>query len=210
MTAGELAIDSRKTTDITKLSDLYAKNALPIEEYERLVEYINKIESPRELSLVEKMLGEIEADAFTRPYENTGLRQPASADTDSVIAGKSFKPTAWTILSSRRFKAASLMQKTATHVTILGDMRLDIGEGELPPGRYVYDTITILGDTQISVPPDVAVIIQATPILGDISIGKGVRTEHSPGCPEIVITGATLLGSINVRLRKEPKRRFFG
>ena len=49
-------IEERKGKTIENLSASYAKNRLPLEEYERLVEYINKIESERELVVVEKFV----------------------------------------------------------------------------------------------------------------------------------------------------------
>jgi hypothetical protein len=51
-------IEERKEKAIENLSDSFAKNKLPLEEYERLVEYIQKIESERELIVVEKMVAE--------------------------------------------------------------------------------------------------------------------------------------------------------
>ena len=51
-------VEERKEKAIENLSDSFAKNRLPLEEYERLVEYINKIESERELIVVEKIVAE--------------------------------------------------------------------------------------------------------------------------------------------------------
>jgi hypothetical protein len=51
-------VEERKEKAIDSLSSSFAKNKLPLEEYERLVEYINKIESERELVVVEKMVAE--------------------------------------------------------------------------------------------------------------------------------------------------------
>ena len=51
-------VDERKGKAIENLSVSFAKNRLPLEEYERLVEYINKIESERELIVIEKIVTE--------------------------------------------------------------------------------------------------------------------------------------------------------
>ena len=56
----EHLIQERKEKAIVSLSDSYAKAKLPLEEYERLAEYISKTESERELIGVEKIVAEYE------------------------------------------------------------------------------------------------------------------------------------------------------
>jgi predicted membrane protein len=99
-----------------------------------------------------------------------------------------------------------LLRDNATRVTILGDTRIDINEDELPPGQTILDTVTILGETVITVPEGVAVTINAICIAGNADIGRGVETQRRPGGAELVITGAALLGSITVKLKKVKKR----
>jgi hypothetical protein len=51
-------IEERKNRAVEALSSQFARNALPLEEYERLVEYISRAESERELDIIEKIVDE--------------------------------------------------------------------------------------------------------------------------------------------------------
>jgi hypothetical protein len=206
LTLREEKLEARKNLAIEALSGQFSRNALPMAEYERLVEYINKAESERELTIIEKIVDE------TALYAG---HDPAAFRDDSFDSGDDLRPGlngdgmkfSFTLLSSRETTGDMLRHNQNTFVTILGNNTITINEGELPPGRTVLDVINILGETKITVPPGVAVTIKAVPIAGAVSLGRGVETRRTPGGSELVITGAALLGNITVRLRKERRRR---
>ena len=51
-------INEEKDRLAQKLSGLYAQNIINVEEYERMLEYINKIETGKEVSIIEKIIQE--------------------------------------------------------------------------------------------------------------------------------------------------------
>jgi hypothetical protein len=184
-------IEERKNRAIETLSVQFSQNKLPMEEYERLVEYIHRAESERELTIIEKLVEE------TARYTGGSY----------ASAGQGNTKFHFTILSSRNTPGDILRQNDCSFVNILGSNVVDIQEGDLPPGRTEMDVVAILGETKIFVPPGVAVTMQAVPIMGEAKIGRDVETQRSPGMPELVISGCSLLGSISVKLRKERRRR---
>jgi hypothetical protein len=208
-------IEERKTRAIETLSVQFSKNALPREEYERLVEYIHRVESERELVIVEKIIGETARYAGTE----ADLDPEDSRDQDSGF----FRSTAFrvggfrapggdvsirpAILASRETAGDALRQEHSLFLSLLGTNVIDIQEGDLPPGQTVLDTVAILGETKILVPPGVTVTMKAVPIMGEARTGRGIETQRLPGAPELVITGCALLGSIVVKVRKEKHRR---
>ena len=53
-----LNFDEEKEKLIQKLSEQYTLNIINMEEYERILEYINKIETKKEISIIEKIIFE--------------------------------------------------------------------------------------------------------------------------------------------------------
>jgi hypothetical protein len=192
-------IEGRKARAIEALSVQFSHNALPLDEYERLVEYINRAESERELGIIERIVDE------TALYAGVAPERPApEGDLPPVDLDK----FSLTLLSSRTIPGELLRQGRCSFVTILGNNIIDIREGDLPPGRTQLDLVTILGETVVQVPPGLAVTVKSLPIAGNVNIGRGVETRRAPGEPELVLTGPVLLGNIDVKLRKD-KKRFF-
>ncbi|MDR0375452.1 MAG: hypothetical protein LBH85_06975, partial [Treponema sp.] len=55
-------LDEEKDTLTKKLSEQYSQNIINIDEYERMVDYINKIETGKEISGVKKIIDENDAE----------------------------------------------------------------------------------------------------------------------------------------------------
>jgi hypothetical protein len=190
--------EERKNRVIEALSAQFSHDILPLAEYERLLEYINKAESNRELSIIERIVDE---NLRYEGREREPYRETAAAE-DGGSTHFSFA-----LLASRETPGDRLRSGQSAFVSILGTNAIDVREGDLPPGRTEVDAVSILGETRITVPPGVAVTMKAFPVAGETRIGKGVETQRSPGGAELVVTGIALLGNISVRLRKEKRRR---
>ncbi|GHT78143.1 hypothetical protein FACS1894130_04250 [Spirochaetia bacterium] len=211
-------IEERKTRAIETLSVQFSENRLPMEEYERLVEYIHRAESERELAIIEKIVGETvlyagEGRGQQRPGARADSRNsgghfwetPSNAVAGTAVNLGSVKFN-FALLSSRTIVGSALAQNNCSCISLLGTNVIDIREGDLPPGKTEVDVVSILGETRIVVPPGVAVTMKALPIAGDAKTGRGVETQPRPGMPELVISGCAILGSVTVKLRKERRR----
>ena len=197
-------IDERKEKSIENLSNSYAKNRLPLEEYERLVEYINKIESERELVVVEKIVAEYDVPGEAAGAQ-TGRSSPSPFDDDdedeparyhhSLAANNNL-----TLLSSRFINGP--LQSGSQFVSILGSTEIKVRKEDLAKRRTTLDVVSILGETVILVEPGISVVNNAIPILGGSWINSKVNKQARNGGPELVISGAALLGNISVKLLK--------
>ncbi|MDR1948217.1 MAG: cell wall-active antibiotics response protein [Spirochaetaceae bacterium] len=192
--------EERRNRAIEALSVQFSHDALPLAEYERLLDYINKAESDRELSIVEKIVDETARYAGEDPEP---YREPASTPN----GGQGPVHFSFALLASRETRGDKLSSGVSSFISILGSNAIEIREGDLPPGQTEMDAVSVLGETRITVPPGVAVTMKAFPIAGETTIGRGVETRRAPGGAELVITGIALLGNISVRLRKEKRRR---
>jgi hypothetical protein len=188
-------MEERKNKAIETLSEQFSQNVLPLEEYERLVEYINRTESERELAIVERIVDE------TALYARQGSEP--ERESSGFAGTPQFKMA---LLSSRETAGEALRGGQSAFFSVLGTNLIDIREGDLPPGRTEVDVVSILGETKITVPPGVTVTMKAFPIAGETRLGRGVETQRRPGAPELVITGCALLGAIVVKTRREKNR----
>ncbi|MDR3145302.1 MAG: cell wall-active antibiotics response protein [Treponema sp.] len=192
--------EARRNRAVEALSVQFSQDVLPLAEYERLLEYINKAESDRELSIIERIIDE------NLRYGGAG---PEARREGAAAEGGYQGPVhfSFALLARRETLGKRLRSGQSSFISILGSNAIDIREGDLPPGRTEVDAVSILGETRITVPPGVAVTMKAFPIAGETRIGKGVETLRSPGGAELVVTGIALCGNISVRLRKEKHRR---
>jgi len=188
-------VEERKEKAIENLSDSFAKNKLPLEEYERLVEYIQKIESERELIVVEKMVAE---------YGGSELpKKSAYEDEDDEVDDyqrPEHQGSSLTVLSSRTISGP--VESGMQFVSILGSEHIKIRKVDLSRRKTVLNVVSILGESVISVESGIRVSNRAVPVLGGAWMDRKVEKNAEDGEPELIISGAALLGNITVKLLK--------
>ena len=190
-------VEERKEKAIETLSDSYANNRLPLEEYERLVEYINKIESERELVVVEKIVAEYNVEDTA---EKPARYDDDDTDNEPVIFNRQLSNNL-TVLSSRNLTGP--LKSGAQFVSILGSTQIKVRIADLGKKRTVLNVVSFLGDNTIFVEPGIRVTAKAMPIMGSVEVSQKVERMAESGEPELVISGAALLGNISVKLLKE-------
>ena len=190
-------IEERKEKAVETLSDSFAKNQLPLEEYERLVEYINKIESERELVVVEKIVAEHAGEKSTgqEPEDDDDDED----DDDRHSKHHSISANNLTILSTRSFSGP--VRSGSQFLSILGAKEVRIRKADLKKQRTRLHMLTILGDSTIYVEPGIRVTNKVLPILGNAGISQKV-SKMADAAPELVISGVAILGNIEVKLLK--------
>ncbi|MDR0496142.1 MAG: hypothetical protein LBH42_00855 [Treponema sp.] len=186
-------IEERKGKAIESLSDSFARNKLPLEEYERLVEYITKIESERELVVVEKIVSEYGAEY--------GAGNDAAHDDEDEPDFRPSQSGNLTILSSRTFSGPLI--SGSQFVNILGSEHIKVRKSDLQKRQTFLDVVSILGDCVIHVESGIRVTNKAIPILGSARVNNKVSSQVRQGDPELVISGVALLADISVKLLKE-------
>ena len=194
-------VEERKNKAIENLSATYAKNRLPLEEYERLVEYINKIESERELIIVEKMVEEYGSEESRSPSANNDHDDEADYSPEYIPHHDQNSFNNLTVLSTRVFSGT--VKSGTRSVCILGSQRINIRKADLERQQTLLNVVSILGDTSIYIEPGIRVLNRAIPILGDASMNQKVARQERSGDPELVILGKAILGNITVELLKE-------
>ena len=198
-------IDERKQKAVESLSNSYAKNRLPLEEYERLVEYIHKTESERELVVIEKIVAEFNTDHGDGSIDES--RDDAQSETsddygdDPKDRSVSNSKNNITIFSSRNFSGH--ISTGAQFVSILGTEKIEVRKSDLHKRRTVLNVVSILGDSNIHVEPGIRVINNVIPILGNADISHKISKQAESSGPELIINGTALLGNVSVKVLKE-------
>jgi hypothetical protein len=195
-------IEERKGKAVDTLSSCYAKNRLPLEEYERLVEYINKIESERERAIVEKIVTEYEGPKT--PSEDTAHANrddgPSAYDDDDYPEYHSFQNLSSNLaLFSTRVHSGPI--KTGSqYVSIFGSEQIKIRKADLQKGRTFLDVVSLFGDNTIFVEEGIRVVNKAIPIFGNSDVSHKINNRAQTGSRELIINGTALFGNISVKL----------
>ena len=200
-------IEERKGIAIEKLSDSYAKNRLPLEEYERLVEYINKIESERELVVVEKIVREY-AREYAAEYDGDDApKEPARDDDDNEPdnyphhGSYNYSNSNLALLSSRTI--AGPVKSGTQFLSFLGSQHIKLRKADLEKRKTVLNIVSILGETVIHVESGIRVSNKVIPILGGAWTDGKVTKQARDGEALLVVSGTALLGNVTVKLLKE-------
>ena len=186
----EARIEERKNQAIESLSAQFSQNVLPLEEYERLVEYINRVESERELAIVDKIVNE------TALYAGNPATMSAPVSTTPVTADDG-KPKLDLALFSNREISGDTLNRRRSFMALFGNTIITIRDGELPVGRTVLHVNAVFGNVTIKVPPSLAVSMEAVTYLGNAVLRS--QGQRLPNSPELVITGGAYLGNIEVK-----------
>jgi len=164
---------------INKLSEQYSKNIINIEEYERIIEYVNKIETNSEVSIIEKVIDE------NNTRNSGGLMIPHKGKHEKHLAVFSWKST----------NVESYNGNGGKYLSLFGVNRVVIDN--LPKGKTVINVKSIFGLTEIIVPKNIKIISKVLPIFSGVFIPE--ETNQTEGeTPELYITGKAVFGNITV------------
>ena len=202
-------LENRKTSAIDTLTDRFARNDIPMDEYERLVADVNRAQDFRELAVIEDIVSGAAGPSphsvphsAPRPAPRRAAASPiARSDPDSPFIGEENVQSSYAVLSERRLTGEWLRKPNAAVLSFLGSHVVDMRGMELPPGPTTLEAFALLGSVEIVVPQELAVRMEAVPVAGEVRIGKTVETRERAGEPVLVITGNAILGSIEVKRR---------
>ncbi len=94
----------------------------------------------------------------------------------------------------------------------MGGIDLDLTTAEIPSGETLLDVSVIMGEIDIKVPRDLAVVYEGTVILGEVSLASqkdggisiGRRMEHNVKEHNerlLRITGRVIMGGVDIKER---------
>ncbi|GHU75300.1 hypothetical protein FACS189461_1300 [Spirochaetia bacterium] len=174
-----LKFEEEKDKLTQKLSEQYAKSTVTMEEYERILEYINKIETKKEITIIEKIIDENSANNSEVTLLQTAVPQTAEEHT-SVFS----------------WRASTVKATNEKYITVFGAHQ--IIADDLPKGRTVIDVETTFGLTEIIVPKNVKITTNVKSIFSGIFM-HGEAGETETGGPELYINGKAVFSDITIK-----------
>ncbi|MEW5817804.1 MAG: LiaF domain-containing protein [Spirochaetota bacterium] len=189
----DVPLEKIRDTIIEELQDYYARGNMEIQEYELLLERLNRVRTKADLEALVPDLPRISGP----PQRNTCGNAPGAAainrgfvrEEESLIAilGESKRRGVWN--PPRTLKVFSLM----------GDVEVDLTAAQMPPGVTTIEILSIMSDVKIIVPAGFNVALSGLPILS--SFRNMTSGYAKAGYPEIKVTGISIMSDVKVKER---------
>jgi hypothetical protein len=139
----------------------------------------------------ERLTG-LEADYVGQAYP-LSAQQPLPPQAAGVVSFLSSTEREGRWALPRRFRA----------LAVLGNVELDLRDAEIGIGVSVIEAVAVLGNIEITVPPDVAVESDGDSLLGSfvVKYAKGVSSGTPTGYKKLHITGTAYAASVEVHVK---------
>ena len=117
--------------------------------------------------------------------------EPPSSDGIVSFLSSNEREGRWPL--PRRFRA----------LAVLGNVELDLREADIGLGVSVIEAVAVMGNIEITVPPDVAVESSGDSLLGSfvVKYAKGVSAGTATGYKKVHITGTAYAASVEVHVK---------
>lgn len=179
-----IILDEEKSALTNTLSEQYSQNIISMEEYERMIEYINKIETLREIKIIEKIIQE------NNIKNDNGLTAVQDNDTGEHLA----------LFSWRTSNIKPYNGNGGKFTSLFGTNRIIVDK--LPRGRTIINVNSIFGLTEIIVSKDIKIINKTVPVFSGIFTSDEINKEPEE-LPELYITGKAIFGNITIIRKKK-------
>lgn len=172
---------------IAALTEAFSKDRMELDELESRLAKVQSAETVTEIRALVADLAPVAVAPVVLAV--VPAAQVEERQTAMSILGSTERRGIWT--SARRLKALS----------VLGSTVLDFREARLPAGVVEVQVNAVLGSVEIIVPPELAVEVQGTGILGSFESVDRAPAEPDPARPLLRIRGSAVLGSVEVQTR---------
>jgi hypothetical protein len=183
------AFDEEKENLIKTLSEQYSQNIINVEEYERILEYLNKIETKNEINIIEKIISEHKVDHNEISAKN---------NTGTITPGAGEKHLAF--FSWRTTNAELINGNGGKYTSLFGGHRIIVDN--LPKGRTILNVSSIFGLTEILVSQNIKIINKVVPIFSGMFAPDGTNNKGEE-LPELYIIGRAVFGNVTVKIIKD-------
>lgn len=110
-------------------------------------------------------------------------------------------------LSSNERKGRWEMPRHFRALAVLGNVELDLREAEIGYGLYVIEAVAVMGNIELTIPPQVTVECDGDSLLGTFTL-KYVGVSPSQASPDRVIRiiGTAYAGAVTVEVKGPSKK----
>jgi hypothetical protein len=187
---------------IEHLSAAFAKDEIGLDEFERRIDAVYRGRVPEELTA---LVGDLSPTTLAVSAEAGAAPAVAHAAElvrpELAITGPSRPKMVRAFLGNVERAGPFPLSDHTRAVAVLGNLELDLRDIALPNGVTHLHVRSVLGNVEITVPPDLAVECEGSGVLGSFTSVNRVPPGESHEGPVLRIIGSAVLGSVEVRTR---------
>lgn len=187
----------RETRDrvIAALSEHFAHDVLDVDEFERRITIAQTSEAPAEIDALLSDLPPLPAAAASTA--------PATRITPALVPASHVRAeqTMLAIMGGIDRRGAWNMPRRLRLVTFMGGAHLDLREARFPPGPVDIEIFSMMGGTEIIVPPGLAVETHGSAIMGGFQEVNRTPTHPDENAPLLRVHGFVIMGGVDIRMR---------
>lgn len=206
MRSTELQLSSaRRQETIDRLMEHFANDVIPMEEFERRLDFANQARTEGEL---QHLLADLPAAG---PTGQVASPLPTVRRTRAVASPEQVRDTGFIIgiLGGGERTGRWIPARKNYVMGVLGGAKLDLREALLGPGVTEVNIFAMCGGVEILVPPGLSVEVDGLAIMGGFSNHSEAPMTFDPDEPFLRVRGLAIMGGaeVQVRLRGETKRQ---
>ncbi len=203
-------IEAIRERAVEVLMEHFANDVMGIDEFEGLLDTVNRCSTAGELRELLSKLPPLESS--TKPATDMIPAYgggPVYVDADRVRK-YGFQVS---VLGSSKRSGRWIPARKTLAIGVLGGHSFDFREALLGPGVTDLNVLAVLGGIEIIVPPDMAVEVDGMGLLGSFQHKTDVPLRANPDLPTLRVRGLAVLGGVEVKVRhpgetpREAKRR---
>lgn len=179
-----VGVPAERQRVIQILGESYSRDLIELREYERRVDQAENAQS----------LDELEDLVADLPVE---VRQPSTQPQVPALEEGTSRVTA--VMSSRTVTANWLTTRNASARAVMSELVFDLRDFDFPPGVVEFSLTAVMASIVIRVPPEVAVDVTATPIMGEVQMKHASPPRRGERRPVLRVGGIAVMASIVVR-----------
>jgi hypothetical protein len=212
--ATQTLVSLREARDrtIAVLSDLFAKDDLDLDDFERRVSLVHRAASVAE---VEKAVEGLAVAAPAAPAPAAVVPAPAPKPQTALVPASNVQEhqTIVAIMGGAGRQGAWTAPRQMHVVAIMGGSVLDFREARMGTGVTEIVVLAVMGGVHIIVPPELAVETHGAAIMGGFEHVDRQPPEDDPERPVLRVHGFALMGGVAVETRivgeseREARRR---
>ncbi len=189
--------EARETRDrvIAALSEHFAHDVLDVDEFERRITLAHTSESPAE---IDALLSDLPALPAAAP-----ATAPATKITPALVPASQVRAeqTMLAIMGGVDRRGSWSMPRRLRLVTFMGGAHLDLREARFPPGPIDIEIFSVMGGTEIIVPPGLAVETHGSAIMGGFQEVNRAPIHPDADAPLLRVHGFVFMGGVDIRMR---------
>lgn len=190
MTESLVALRDRRQQVVARLSECYADDILEVEELERRLDLAHAARTVAELDQLVADLRPATSTALV-PVGTLAIDDPNRAAEKKlrVIFGNVERRGPW-----------SVPRRLVLRV-VFGNAELDLREASLAAGETTIEVRVVFGNLQVILPPDLAIDIDMTSVLGNVEEKHRIPPQPDPTRPRLRFVGSVWFGNVETETR---------